>query len=295
VQAKQTDYVNSDKRPSPHGRLQDKVEAYGWKVVDKPGRFMWLPKTQLNIDHEYQRDNVANKRVLRLTAEWSWVSCGVLTIGQRADGTFWVMDGQHRKLAADKRSDITTLPCLVFDVAGKSQEARGFIALNTERGPVQAIDKFNAQVMAEDATAIAVKDLVERDGYVISRAPGDRTVRCVGTIASAIRQDPASAKIAWDFAVQLHNGKPIIDRVFDAIYATERYLKSRKFGSLNDPHNTEALLRCSVQEIMQSINAATAYHGGGPKAGSEGLIRLLNKGRRSRRITSPYGESESSA
>jgi len=36
-------------------------------------------------------------------------------VALRDDNKWFVVDGQHRKLAADQRSDIRELPCLVFE------------------------------------------------------------------------------------------------------------------------------------------------------------------------------------
>lgn len=282
-----------DVAPVPNGPPVDKVEKFGWVITDQPGELMWLDKGLLQIDHEYQRDHVNNERVLRITRQWSWVACGTLAVGRRADGTFWVMDGQHRKLAADKRSDIPKLPCMVFRVYGKSQEAGAFLSLNTERGPVKTIDKFNALVMAKDAHALAVKSMVEADGYTIKRGAHEGNVQCLGTLMSAVRKDGEVAKVAWVLCTKLYQRKGNVhDKVFSALFNAESFMRQQECGSLCDPHNVAALIRHDVTAVINSINAAVAYHGGGEKAGAEGVIRLLNKGRRTRVIPSPYGSAE---
>lgn len=54
----------ADVAPTPRGNGVDKVSKYGWEIVDSRGHFQWLPKGDLQIDKEYQRDNVNNTRVL---------------------------------------------------------------------------------------------------------------------------------------------------------------------------------------------------------------------------------------
>lgn len=288
----------ADIAPTPSGAGVDKVLKYGWEIVDSRGRFDWLPKAELRIDHEYQRNNVNNKRVLRLAQSWSWVACGVLVVGRRPDGTYWVMDGQHRKLAADKRSDISTLPCLVFEVTGKAQEAQGFLAVNTDRGPVPSLSKFNAQVMARDPQAVAVKAMVEADGYTVKKGAASDGVACVGSLMSALASDAGAARIAWGLCVRLYAALPIDqrgsvqDKVFGSLFAAERFLKARRAGSLADPNNAEVLLRHTPADVLRSVNQSTSYHGGGAKAWAEGLIRLLNKRRTTRRLPEPYAGTD---
>src|SRR4051812_44439221 len=115
--------VSQELAPSPNGRSVSKVEKFGWIIVDKRGVAMDIPKCSLHVDKSYQRDALGSSKILRIAREWSWIACGRLIVGIRPDGSYVVIDGQHRKLAADKRSDIADLPCEVFEVLGPSQEA----------------------------------------------------------------------------------------------------------------------------------------------------------------------------
>ena len=105
------------------GGNKTKIDRYKWTVKDETGEIRQLNKSVLKVDHEYQR-NASERKVLALANSWSWVACGAIVVGQR-DSTYWVIDGQHRVLAARRRADIEMLPCLIFQSDGVASEARG--------------------------------------------------------------------------------------------------------------------------------------------------------------------------
>lgn len=149
------------------GRVVTKIDRYGWILRDMPGVFMEIHKRDLNVDHEYQRDKVFVKKVREIAASWSWAGCGAILVAARADGTYWVFDGQHRVMAARMRSDISDLPCLVFECSDKTQEAAGFIVSNTLRKNVTATAKFKALVMTGDETAVYLSKFFESRGLAL--------------------------------------------------------------------------------------------------------------------------------
>lgn len=97
------------------GSKIDKIKRYGWKLIDKQGEFMLIEKDELYVDPVYQRSNWNSKKVNDIASAWSWNRCGTLTVAIR-DDKWWIIDGATRKLAADKRSDIKKLPCMVVRI-----------------------------------------------------------------------------------------------------------------------------------------------------------------------------------
>jgi hypothetical protein len=281
-------FANGERRASDGA---DKVKMFGWKVVDEPGRFSMIFKQELHIDHDYQRTHVSNVRVNDIAREFSWVAFGVLLVAERPDGSKWVFDGQHRKLGADKRSDIQLLPCMVYQCSQRVNEAEGFLKSNTSRGPVKAIDKFNALVMAGEPLAVEVKHMVESSGYEINRTTGQFRVACVGALLNCVRIDKLCASRAWQMCVELFSGEMVHERVMVGLFNLEMHLQKTGNGSIFDRANRESIMRHGHAAILKSIVESCAYNGGGPKACAEGVLRLINKGRSSRRIPSVYGET----
>src|ERR1039458_1218404 len=83
----------------------DKAPRYAWTIKNAPGEFHMLPKGELEVDPGYQRNKINLGRVVELSRAWDWIACGCLVVALREDNKWFVVDGQHRKLAADERSD----------------------------------------------------------------------------------------------------------------------------------------------------------------------------------------------
>ncbi len=291
--------MQSDEYTKPFGRFpaMAKVDKFNWKMIGEPGVFQWIPKQRLHVDREYQRSRVSNTKVLSIAAEWVWPACIPLSVARRPDGTYWVFDGQHRKLAADKRADVQTLPCMVYEMNDRLQEALMFLKINTFRTSMHSVDKMNAELIAKDPIALAVRAMVESCGYTIAASDGSNsghmlTVKCVSALKAAVRANDKAANVAWLLSTDLFSGKPVTEDIYSGLFAVECHLMRRSAGSLLDPHNREALSRLTLKELTGSINEAKTFMGGGSKSSGEGIIRLLNRGRRTRRIPTLYAEAK---
>lgn len=271
------------------GNVADKIDMYGWEMVDKCGRFQKVSKRELHIDPGYQREHVKHARVNRIASRWSWVRFGALSVARRPDGSLWVFDGQHRKLAADKRSDVDELPCMVFTATGAVDESKFFLDVNCDRGTVAMIDRFKALLAQKDPVAEEVTRMVAATGYKISRGGADFTVQCAGALYRMTKADGEAAAVAWQVAAEMYAGKPVLDRVFSGLWGAERHIRRSGLGSIARPPFSAALVKLTPTKICRSIAATGEYHGaGGPKTQAEGVIRLLNHGRRTNLVPSLY-------
>jgi len=261
-----------------------KVEAMGWRALDKPGGFEWVMKGQLGVDHTYQRDRIREHTVNQIAREWSWMKLGVLLVVRRPDGTLWVYDGQHRKLAADKRADVEALPCMIFQAEAVTQEADAFIGANTVRGTVTSWQRFKAQVVARDPVALAVKETVEASGYRVSEGGnGDGVVTCVSTLVTAFESDPRRAASIWGVCVGLYKPAAIPFEVFSGLFYLDGFLKARQAGEVTDPGIVEKLQQTGTAELENKIRAAVIYRNkGGIKVYAQGILNALNHKRRNR-------------
>jgi hypothetical protein len=209
-------------------------------------------------------------------------------VGKRQDGTFWAIDGQHRKLAADKRTDIVTLPCEVFEISGIVDEARKFRVINTARTGMKSVERFKADCVAEDALSLKVKQIIEGDGYRAAHGGGQHSVGCVSVIAKAVAADESAARAAWGICAKLSAGEPIVDSVFDGLFYLERHLRKtgdQRNASLADRHNLTSLLMAGLPAVRKRIAESRAFYaGGGAKVYAAGIVNLLNHGRSTRRI-----------
>lgn len=261
---------------SPVSR-KTKVEHYGWELKDKPGELVWLSKTELTVDHSYQR-GAKHQRVLHIAAKWSWLACGVIVVAKRrSDQRFYVVDGQHRVLAALKRADIERMPCLLFETDSAKEEAAGFYDANTGRRLPTSLEKWRAQLMRGDATTTFADALIRQAGRVASNWPGAGEVRCLTALLKAAEADRELLGRIWPLVVEVCQGQALHERVFDGLLWLESRLPEGQ--SLNDKRWRERVLRLGYKQLLDAAQrASTFYARGGAKVWGLGMLESLNKG-----------------
>ena len=258
------------------GRIS-KVQKFGWLVRDRPGRFLMIDKDALNVDHDYQRDKVIIPKVRDIQSNWSWAGCGAILVACRPDGTFWVFDGQHRVIAARNRDDISMLPCLVFDVESRVQEASGFLVANTQRKPVTAIAKFKAMVMTQDAAAVLVDSVLKKLGVVVSDTPrNSREIKCVTNCLKHAAYGGSFLESVLMAAISLDGDEPASRDMLDGLAWIER-----KHKLLSDARFMKRLSAMSRAEILGAMSRFAAAEGHrGDKVAGMAILQCVNKGLR---------------
>ena len=253
------------------------MKLYKWELVDEPGELMMVEKWKLHVDTDYQREGNGAK-ILEIASKWSWLAFGALIVARR-EGKLWVVDGQHRMLAAMKRSDIKTLPCVVFRSKGQSREARGFYDSNSNRKPVSAISKFRALVVAGDETALFVKGILDERGIIVGKeSDHPHVLRCIHRAQVLARIDKDAFTEVLDFIVKLcGNTTGIHEQLLGGIY----YMHKNCGAGLRDSRLKDRLLTVGVLRLVESATRAAAYFAkGGPKVWAQGFLDAVNKGLR---------------
>lgn len=256
---------------------KDKVEHFQWVMTGRPGELRYLNKQVLEIDHTYQR-HAKNARVLKLARRWNWLACGVLIVAYR-QGKYYVVDGQHRLLAALKRSDIDKLPCLVFASKEVIDEAIAFRDGNKERRPITTLEQWNANLVANDADTVFSDELIASIGRSPDRDSRATTVSCLNAIVSAARANRAELVRIFPLVAEVCRDNPFHARVFSAMIYLECNLDNGE--SLTSKRWSDRVRRLGYQGVLDAANrAASFYAKGGPKVWALGLLAELNKGNR---------------
>jgi hypothetical protein len=256
----------------------DKVARYKWSMVDSPGTFEMIPKDELEVDLDYQREGTAQK-IRNITAEWSWLACGVLLVARRPDGRKFVYDGGHRTHAARNRSDIRELPCLVFDTEDIAEEAMGFLRANTFRKPVNAVDKFRAQLMTGDPTALLVDRLIREHGLRVKhQSNAAKTVACLGRLMGIAKGQPEVLIQVWPLLVELTQDAAMHERVLESIVYVQSKLMAKGESLMFRPWITR-VRKLGREGVLEAANKAAAYYAhGGTAIWGKGLVQAINRG-----------------
>lgn len=254
----------------------DKVKRYGWVIRDEPGQMKELHKDVLQIHPAYQRDQIPQK-IKEITADWSWIAAGVIVVGERG-GDYWVVDGQHRVLAAKRRSDIVFLPCIIFKTEGIRQEAKAFLDLNTGRKPVSSIGKFKAMIAAGDEAACTVHRVLESlDIKTMRKADGCKELGSVEWSVRKAREDSAKFEVVMRIAAEISTDVSIQQKLLDGLW----YINDRLPDGINQTRFIKRLKDIGGRRLIDAANKAAAYFvHGGAKIWATGMMEEINKGRR---------------
>lgn len=259
-----------------HGHIS-KIDRYNWTAQDEPGDLRLLNKSILEVDYSYQRESKAEK-LLVMARDWSWIACGAIVVAERS-GRFYVIDGQHRVMASRRRSDITHLPCIVFQTLDSRQEAKGFLAAQTSRKAVTTVEKFKALVAVEDKAALLVKSLVEGSGKVIAYSSSPNSIKCVGTLLECARKDPETLCLLWPLIIEVFRHQQVQDRVVQGLMYIEKRMKEG--SSLLDNEWSKRVLKVGASGLIEgAIKASSYYAAGGARVWASGMVEAINKGHR---------------
>lgn len=149
-----------------------KAAQHSTDLGAKP-RVVWLDLALLTVDRTYQRDinQKGAAHVSRILQAFNWNCYQPIVVSERDDGTYAVIDGQHRLEAAKKHPLIDSLPCYIIDAADAAKQAAIFVAVNSRRIALTSLQQFHAAVAAKDAGALIAADLCSQAGVKILKAP----------------------------------------------------------------------------------------------------------------------------
>lgn len=265
--------------PTPNRKAADKVSKFKWRPLGELGKFMWLDKKILQVDRSYQRDDEYKKKIIGIAADWKWESCGAISVMRRDDGSFVVVDGQNRTLAAWRRSDITELPCMVFQSRGITHEASSFIEINTNRKPVSAYSKFRAKMIAGDQSANEIISVLEENLLTLKpdgQAPG--TITCIAACERVYAQSPSRFKtvirLASGLAAAEQAGIPAI--LLGGLAVLDRKIQ----GGLQNQRFVERLVQVGALGLVAGARKMSYRVGkGGEAVWAEGMLEVVNRKR----------------
>lgn len=255
-----------------HNGTMEKTKRYGWKIKDLPGDMRMVHKDDLNVNAEYQRD-VNDRKIIALASEWSWIACGCILVACRM-GVYWVMDGQHRLLAARKRGDIDLLPCMIFQVDEVRTEATGFLDANTNRKPITSLERFNASMASGNQTAIFVNEVFKQYGIIVKRTcSGPRQTKSLSWAMRRAKEDKETFVSVVRIASLLCANHSIQEKFLEGLF----YMHT-KGVDITSSRVRDRLVTVGVERLVAGASRAAAFFvAGGAKVWADGMLTEMNK------------------
>ena len=131
--------------------------------IDKKIYFAFIRASKLLISSAYQRYICIT--TIKKAKQFNYLLCQTLVIALRPDGSYVIIDGQHKAIMAILSGEELVLPCQIIkhDInATLAQcikiEAQLFEDLNTSRKNTSTLDKVRAGLSYNDDDAVAFRD-----------------------------------------------------------------------------------------------------------------------------------------
>lgn len=268
--------LNPRTRNLPNKGSVSKVSQYDWGDPGPMGEFQLLHKDSLIVDLEYQRDLVAS-HTYRIAREFSWDKFAAIVVNRRPDGKYVVIEGQNRVGACKLRDDVTYVPCMVFDMASKVEEAQTFHDINQGRVGLKSVEKWRAQLMMGDVATVMIDSLVREAGMKIGTGSND--IQCVRALVRQYRNGPEAFTRVWPIIIKLCKGDVVREGEVCGITWVERNLPEGV--SISDKQWNRKFIPANLATLRQHI-ADHRRLGGNERAAGEAVLAFINYGLKNR-------------
>lgn len=179
--------------------------------------FELVRANMINVDPEYQLPRFKEFHAKRIKKNFRWDLFGVIDINERADGSLWVFDGQHRLRAAmDAYGENCPIPSIVYQGGTQQWEAEQFDIRQRSRLRISALDNFRSRVIYGEPTAVKVNAIVEQHGFRVPNGTqdGPTVIRAIGALthidsryAEGVLDRTLNVAVgAWNYKETLQNG-----------------------------------------------------------------------------------------
>lgn len=153
-----------------------------------------IPVTDLrNVDRAYQRER-KDRLVKRLKEKFDWRAVGAPLVNRREDGSYWVIDGQHRVAAVrellGEEAAACEMLCLVLPGIAKREEAQTWRKQNARGNRIVAtvLEDWACALEAEDAETLKIRDILAGLGLSVGTTRSATCLQSVGAIRGIYEQ-----------------------------------------------------------------------------------------------------------
>ena len=156
-------------------------------VPPDPRKMQHIPVTKLVIDSEPQR--AMNMDVVeRLANEWNWMLCEAATVVSLGNGTFRVIEAQHRTRALQMADPSAKMWCLILPDSEKGiqAEAEAGREIATSRKPYTALAKWVSCVASGEPHEVMAEKVLASHGLRVGSTVSTRTIAAVGAVSKIV-------------------------------------------------------------------------------------------------------------
>jgi hypothetical protein len=168
----------SPKRQFDRKVMSEETKDLRWLPIEEVG----IHYNTLTIDgHRGYQRGLNPRKIADMVDRFDPREITAIVVSQRSDGTYWVLDGQHR-LETLKLMGKSVILADVRHNMSIPQEAVLFYRLNAGTTRVGAWDQFQARIVGGDPVAVAIDKMITEHGYRLDRS--GNTVKGIAAVAS---------------------------------------------------------------------------------------------------------------
>ena len=143
---------------------------------------MFLKPDQTNIDYSYQH-HVPDKEIKAILNKWNYDLVNMPKVSLRADGTYWVLDGQHTIRAWAVHEKGAPIKCKVYIGLTWEEEVELFLQQDGVKHNLTTGDKAKAGYNRGDQDIVGPVDAAKLIGITVSFT-NTKTVNTTAAIAA---------------------------------------------------------------------------------------------------------------
>lgn len=242
-------------------------------LKNNPGKLFEIEKRALTVEETYQRQS-SESDVGKIAANWFWPALGTIVVSHRK-GQYYVVDGQHRVLAANMREDVEMLPCIVHEGMSVEEEAAMFYLLNNNRKNPTTIEKFKAILAAKDENAMYVSAELAKRGFSVAKS-GANTTNCIQAMMISAKKNKKRFTRALNLCADICHGQSIPKMLFSGL----DFVDSKREI---DKDFSDRLMDVGFKDIAKAIRHAVFYENSWhPRSCAKGIVTAANNGNKSK-------------
>lgn len=241
----------------------------------------------MRVDMSYQR-NVNPAYVKKIAKEWDDMKANLVHVSLRADGFYYVMDGNHTRLAAEIAGR-ETLPCRVYVGLTTEDEARNFATLNASHKKPTFAESLKARAAAGYELEKSYLELLEECGisYTFSSSNYGLKIKCHSALLHVYRRTNRITMLrALSVAKRAADGRPDFYQIGFFPGLCDLVVRHPDIDDQRLIDQVKKTTSSKLREIADKYKRGTTVGGG------EGLttyyrnayIEIYNKGLRNGRI-----------
>jgi len=155
------------------------------KFAKQLHKTVWIPVGSLSVVWAQSQREPNERHINEIASKFDPDMFGVLAVTKpNGKGIYHVIDGQHRKAAAQQLwGENELVPCNVLNIEGPARAAEIFDQINKGRRNPSPIDTFRIRVTAGRQTEVSVLKIVQACGY---RIEPNKNAGCIAAVSALV-------------------------------------------------------------------------------------------------------------